>query len=322
MKLFALRCPVCSGADLIETDERVSCRSCGRGFPVVDGIPLLLADLPRYLNEAAPYWLMRDDLSAGQEDMLGGLLPAGSYFDVARQHLSSYARDHYGAFDDQDSDEPLPGGAERILRTALAEIGSVAGPSLDIGCATGGISLALAEMGNGPVIGLDMSAPLIRMAARTAVSGIARYGRRRAGTAYERREVALPYRQRDKLRFVLGDALDMPFADASFGLIAALNVIDCVADPVRLVGEAVRLLARGGWLIAATPFDWSPNVTPAEAWIGDRVVSAPPSDLPELLSARQELVVRSLPDQIWQVRLHNRAAVHYRVALTIAQRKA
>jgi SAM-dependent methyltransferase len=319
---FSWQCPACASSDLLEGVERFSCTGCGRQFPVLDGIPLLLADLPRYLNEAAAYWLMRDDLTAGQEDALGGLLAAGSYFDVARQHLSSYARDHYGAHDPQDGDQPEPGGAERLLRAGLEVIGPLQGSALDIGCATGGNTLALAESGFSSVVGMDMSAPLIRMAARTATSGVAQYGRRRAGTAYERRAVALPHQSRSAVRFVLGDALQIPFASDSFDLIAAINVLDCVADPARLVLEMARLLKPGGWLIAATPFDWSPNATPAEAWIGDRVAIDHGSDLSGLLSRAPELVVHSLPDQKWQVRLHNRASVHYQIAFAVAQRKA
>lgn len=319
---LAWQCPVCTSPEINEAAEHFSCLGCGRNFPVLDGIPLLLADLPRYLNEAAAYWLMRDDLSAGQEDALGGLLAAGSYFDMARQHLSSYARDHYGAHDPEDGDQPEPGGAERLLHAGLQAIGPLQGVALDIGCATGGNSLALAESGFSPVVGLDMSAPLIRMAARTAASGIARYGRRRAGTAYERREVTLPHQKRSAVRFVLGDALQIPFAPASFDLIAAINVLDCVADPARLVLEMARLLKPGGWLIAATPFDWSPNATPADAWVGDRVVVDQGSDLSGLLSRAPELAVRILPDQKWQVRLHNRATVQYQVAFAVAQRKS
>lgn len=315
------QCPACASPSIAEGTDRFSCGSCGRYFPVLDGIPLLLADLPRYLNEAAAYWLMRDDLTAGQEDGLGGLLAAGSYFDIARQHLSSYARDHYAAHDAQDTDLPEPGGAERLLRAGLAAIGDATGPALDIGCATGGNSLALAESGFSPVVGLDMSAPLIRMAARTAATGIARYGRRRGGTAYERREVRVPHQNRSAVRFVLGDALQIPFAPASFGLISAINVLDCVADPARLVQEMARVLKPGGWLIAATPFDWSPNATPADAWMGERVVMDQGSDLSGLLSRAPELAVRSLPDQKWQVRLHNRATVHYQIAFAVAQRK-
>lgn len=315
------QCPVCASPEITEGPEQFSCAACGQSFPVLDGIPLLLADLPRYLNEAAAYWLMRDDLSEGQEDALGGLLPPGSYFDVARQHLSSYARDHYGAHDPEDTDAPEPGGAERLLKAGLAAIGPVEGPALDIGCSTGGNVLALAEQGLAPVIGMDMSAPLIRMAARTAVSGLAQYGRRRAGTAYHRRSVPIPHKNRGAARFVLGDALNAPFAAQSFGLITAINVLDCVADPARLVSEMTRLLKPGGWLIAATPFDWSPNATPAEAWAGDRVAIGSESNLSGLLSREAELVVRSLPDQKWQVRLHNRATVLYSVAFAVAQRK-
>jgi uncharacterized protein YbaR (Trm112 family) len=41
--LKLLACPVCSG-DLSRVDERLVCGGCGRAYPVVDGIPVLIAE--------------------------------------------------------------------------------------------------------------------------------------------------------------------------------------------------------------------------------------------------------------------------------------
>ncbi len=38
-----LACPACLGALALE-DQRLRCLSCGRAYPVVDGIPVLIAD--------------------------------------------------------------------------------------------------------------------------------------------------------------------------------------------------------------------------------------------------------------------------------------
>jgi uncharacterized protein len=38
-----LACPVCIGALRVE-DARLVCVSCGRAYPVVDGIPVLIAE--------------------------------------------------------------------------------------------------------------------------------------------------------------------------------------------------------------------------------------------------------------------------------------
>lgn len=38
-----LACPACHG-DLRVEGERLVCEDCGRGYPVVDGIPVLIAE--------------------------------------------------------------------------------------------------------------------------------------------------------------------------------------------------------------------------------------------------------------------------------------
>lgn len=40
--LAQLACPVCLGA-LRREDARLNCAACGRSYPIVDGIPVLIA---------------------------------------------------------------------------------------------------------------------------------------------------------------------------------------------------------------------------------------------------------------------------------------
>jgi len=110
---------------------------CGKQFPVIDGVPVLVADLPRFLNEAGVYLLARDDLWAPVADLLGSVLPPGSWFDATRQHLSGYARDHWGAFDAADRDTPAPGQAWGLAEAGLALAGAVCGPVVELGAAAG-----------------------------------------------------------------------------------------------------------------------------------------------------------------------------------------
>ena len=56
--LSRLACPACLGdlrseaSDLAET--RLVCAMCGRGYPIVDGIPVLIAERAKTLQETAP----------------------------------------------------------------------------------------------------------------------------------------------------------------------------------------------------------------------------------------------------------------------------
>ena len=53
---------------------------------------------------------------------------------------------------------------------------------------------------------------------------------------------------------VAGDALNLPFLDASVDAVLAIRVIEHVKDPVRVVAEADRILRPGGLVVAVVPF--------------------------------------------------------------------
>ena len=61
--------------------------------------------------------------------------------------------------------------------------------------------------------------------------------------------------QKGQIRWwrVAGDAQALPFADGSFDGIYAINVIEHIPDPHRLLGQVSRLLDRGGRFLAVTP---------------------------------------------------------------------
>jgi hypothetical protein len=50
--LSQLACPVCLGA-LSHEQSRLFCMSCGRAYPIIDGIPVLIADRAMSSHTAA-----------------------------------------------------------------------------------------------------------------------------------------------------------------------------------------------------------------------------------------------------------------------------
>lgn len=116
----------------------------------------------------------------------------------------------------------------RRLVTDLMERLSVHGRILDLGCGTGGVLQHLGVFGR--ALGLD-PAP----------------------------EAAQYCRRRD-VPMVVGSGMELPFADASFDAVLALDVIEHVPDDVALLREARRILRPGGVLVVtvpALPWLWS-----------------------------------------------------------------
>ncbi len=117
---------------------------------------------------------------------------------------------------------PSPGREARIVIELVEER---PGPWLDLSCGPGGLLRRLvAVAGSRAVYGLDLSRPMLERARRAAPSAT----------------------------LVLGDAMDLPFEDATFGAITNLAALDLYPDPARVVREAARVLVPGGRWVCST----------------------------------------------------------------------
>lgn len=90
---------------------------------------------------------------------------------------------------------------------------------LDIGCGGGFLSNRLAREGHA-VSGIDRSATSLHVARRYDITG--------------------------RVAYCVADALALPFADGTFDVVAAMDFLEHVEEPARVVAEAARVLAPGG----------------------------------------------------------------------------
>ena len=143
---------------------------------------------------------------------------------------------------------------QRNATVRLAQLARVSGAEdvLDVGCGIGGPSRFLAKAFGCRVTGLDLTAEFVEVANMLA---------HRTGLAGK-----VTYRQ--------GDALDLPFPDASFDLVWSQNAAMNIADRDRLYAEMRRVLRPAGRLaiqdVAAGPGGEPYYPTP---WASDKSIS-------------------------------------------------
>ncbi len=121
---------------------------------------------------------------------------------------------------------------------------------LDIATGTGDLAIALRDAGAGTVVGLDFSSHMLRAA------------RRKEGVT-----------ARPRISWVEGDAMALPFADASFDAVTVGFGLRNMPSYPGALREMARLLRPGGVLVC---LETTPLTTPALrsvfAWYFSRVV--------------------------------------------------
>lgn len=121
---------------------------------------------------------------------------------------------------------------------------------LDIGCGAGYLTNQLAQQGF-DVTGLDASQESLNVAARHDATG--------------------------RVSYEHGDALALPYPDASFDAVCSLDFLEHVEEPARVVAEAARVLRPGGvfffhtfnrnwlaWLVVIKGVEWFVKNTPKD----------------------------------------------------------
>ncbi len=326
-----------TGGVVLEGTLHCTDTDCRLEYPIIDGIPLLLPDIRRYVADNIGHLTARADLSAETESIFGDCLGPNSAFDITRQHLSAYAWDNYGDLDPAESiaGPAQPNGVGRCLHVGLQQLESrLDAPTLDIGCAVGRSSFELADTASQLVLGIDTNASMLRLAQRILQDGTVSYPRRRIGIVYDRREFAVDFPAMARVDFWAASGMSLPFRSDTFGLIVGLQVLDSVSSPHELLRGIASVLKAGGSAVLATPYDWSPGATPIEAWIGGHSQRGTTQGAAEPL-LRALLTPGAHPYSVdglvlrqeilhfpWHTRIHDRSTMLYDTHIVIAEAKA
>lgn len=307
---------------------------CRREYPIMDGIPLLVAALRGHIQGNPLSFLLRHDLTPGLESILGDCNGPNSGYDVLRQHLSQYTRDHYGDLDpENDKDEKSESGALlRLLRQGLSHLTEFPqGPVLDMGCSVGRGSFELASRTDALVLGVDLNFSMLQVAARVLREGRVRYPRRRVGMVYDRRDFPVALEGSERVDYWFCDALDLPFTQPGFGFVSSLNLLDCLSSPVSHLESLEGLVHPQGRVALASPYDWNPGASGPEYWIGghsQRSAEGGSSTtwIRRLLEGGPPFegygwkIVGEDERVSWSVRLHERSRVEYHSHLMVLAR--
>jgi SAM-dependent methyltransferase/uncharacterized protein YbaR (Trm112 family) len=308
------------GDDVIDGALICPVEVCQYEYPILRGIPILVAEAADHVARNAAELRAGDDVSAFAESVIGDCVGPDGDLNRNRLYLSSYGGSHWG---DRDPVRPSGGGLVPVIAAALELAGEVRGRWLDLGSAVGRGTFELATRTGDLALGIDLSVAMIRAARRIATRGEVRIQSRKVGVVHERREFAAPASA--AVDFWYADATALPFAGASIAGALSLNTLDSVQWPLLHLHELARVLATDSRAVIATPYDWTGSVTPIEGWLGGhsqrgRLGGSSAAELRRILARTDRpggapalYIDAERADVTWRLPMHERADVEYQL---------
>ncbi|THA36072.1 methyltransferase domain-containing protein [Streptomyces sp. A1277] len=278
----------------------VTCDACGGAYPIVCGVLVLLDDLAAYLRDHLG--VITSLTAHGPSDAMTGWLASRAPAAVDPRHVNRsmkledrYVNAFLGAhFDHRTTDadtDPLIAGllaanATRDLWSTATTLFDRTTPTsaLDVGSSVGGLSALLSRRGCATV-GVDTSFLSVLVARRALLftpHPLNSYRAYREGDLYDERPLTVEGDPR-YADFIVGSGLTRLVRDP-VDLTCAVNLIDLVPDPARLLDTLISQTAEGGHLLITSPYGWSG--VPRSRWLGGTSDEASPTALRAAGTAR------------------------------------
>lgn len=152
----------------------------------------------------------------------------------------------------------------------VSELQSAGRPlrGLDLGCAVGRSAFEMSVFMD-EVIGIDFSHRFIEAAERVRNEESIQYGVRVEGRVDRQLEIRTKAEWNpERIKFLQGDAQDLPEEVSRLDLVLMANLIDRLPDPAAALEDIVTRINAGGYLIITSPYTWLEEYTSREKWLG------------------------------------------------------
>lgn len=285
--LALLKCPDCE-SELTCTDQQdevitgtVSCIGCGKQFPVLAGVLVLISDVRSYLLEHVK-GISRyvDDADIPKKyrpeflDVKSEIEAEHIEEDLEAERVTAlYVMTHYLRASEVSSADPVinelikkhwDNGPFARIKKLLSESTRAKRALVELGCGVGGLRAALQDEVS-LYLGLDSSFASIALARHYALGAPLKQHRSLVphdllqGSVSREVRISKPKKTREA-DFIVCDLAEPPVKNSRWDVTAALNVIDMLPEPRDLPALQHALLSEGGIAIQSCPYIWHPAV--------------------------------------------------------------